>query len=84
MTKDELRELIANGESSGVEFTRDDLRPERLARAIVALANCQGGRILLGVDDDGTIRGIQRPGLERWVMDTVFGRYVHPIIIPLL
>ena len=82
MTKDELLELIANGQNSGVEFKRDDLRPERLAREVVAFANFQGGRILLGVDDDGTIRGIHRPGLERWVMDTVFGRYVHPIIIP--
>ena len=82
MTKDELLELIANGESSGVEFKRDDLRPKQLAREAVAFANFQGGRILLGVDDDGAIPGIQRPGLERWVMDTVFGRYVHPIIIP--
>lgn len=82
MTKSELLELIANGENSGVEFKRDDLRPEQLAKEVVALANFQGGRILLGVDDDGTITGIQRVDLERWVMDTVFGRYVHPMIIP--
>ena len=82
MTKSELLELIANGENSGVEFKRDDLRPEQLAKEVVALANFQGGRILLGVDDDGTITGIQRADLERWVMDTVFGRYVHPMIIP--
>ena len=82
MTKAELLELIANGESSGVEFKRDDLRPEQLAKEVVAFANFQGGCILLGVDDDGTIAGIQRPDLERWVMDTVFGRYVHPMIIP--
>ena len=82
MTKSELLELIANGENSGVEFKRDDLRPEQLAKEVVALANFQGGRILLGVDDDGTFTGIQRADLERWVMDTVFGRYVHPMIIP--
>lgn len=82
MTKTELLELIANGENSGTEFKRDDLRPEQLAKEVVALANFQGGRILLGVDDDGTITGIQRADLEHWVMDTVFGRYVHPIIIP--
>ena len=82
MTKSELLELIANGENSGVEFKRDDLRPEQLAKEVVAVANFQGGRILLGVDDDGTIIGIQRADLERWVMDTVFGRYVHPMIIP--
>lgn len=82
MTKSELLELIANGENSGVEFKRDDLRPEQLAKEVVALANFQGGRILLGVDDDGTITGIQRDDLEHWVMDTVFGRTVHPMILP--
>lgn len=82
MLKSELLELIANGENSGVEFKRDDLRPEQLAKEIVALANFQGGKVLLGVEDDGTIGGIQRPDLETWVMDTVFGRYVHPLILP--
>ena len=82
MLKSELLQLIANGESSGVEFKRDDLRPEQLAREIVALANLKGGCLLLGVEDDGGISGIQRPGLELWVMDTVFGRYVHPMMLP--
>jgi ATP-dependent DNA helicase RecG len=82
MTKAELLELISNGENSAVEFKRDDIRPERLAREIVALANFQGGHILLGVEDDGTICGIQRTDLETWVMDTVFGRYIHPMILP--
>ena len=82
MTKSELLELIANGENSGVEFKSDDLRPEQMAKAVVALANFQGGRILIGVDDDGMITGIQRDDLERWVMDTVFGRTVHPMILP--
>ena len=82
MTKSELLELIANRESSGVEFKRDDLRPEQIAKEIVALANFRGGRLLLGVEDDGSISGVQRGDLERWVMDTVFRRYVHPMIQP--
>lgn len=82
MNKSELLELIANGENSSVEFKRDDVRPEQLAKEIVALVNLKGGRILLGVEDDGTVSGIQRENLEHWVMDTVFGRYVHPGIIP--
>lgn len=82
MLKSELLELIANNENSHVEFKRDDVRPEQLAKEVVALVNHAGGRVLLGVDDDGSIVGIQREGLERWVMDTVFGRYIHPWILP--
>ena len=82
MLKSELLEIIANSENSGVEFKRDDLRPEQLAKEIVALLNFQGGKLLLGVEDDGSISGIQRDDLETWVMDTVFGRYVHPLVLP--
>src|SRR5699024_7497133 len=78
----ELYELIAHGENSGVEFKRDDVRPEQLAKEVVALANFEGGRILLGVEDDGSITGIERANVEEWVMDTVFRRYVHPMILP--
>lgn len=82
MLKSDLQNLIANGENSGVEFKRDDLRPEQLAKEIVALANLKGGSILLGVEDDGSISGIQRADLELWVMDTVIARFVHPMILP--
>ena len=71
MLRAELLEIIANGENSGVEFKRDDIRAEQLAREIVAMANLRGGMVLLGVEDDGTISGIQRDDLETWVMDTV-------------
>ena len=36
MLKAELTEIISNGENSGVEFKRDDVRPEDLAKEIVA------------------------------------------------
>jgi len=81
MLNAELIEILANGENSGVEFKRDDIRPEQLAREIVALANFQGGRIILGVEDDGTVTGIQRSDLEEWVMNVIHNN-VHPLILP--
>lgn len=81
MLKTELLEVIANGENSGVEFKRDDIRPEQLAKEVVAMANFQGGRILLGVEDDGVISGVQRDDLEEWVMN-VFQNKIHPMILP--
>lgn len=61
MTKTELLELIANFENSGVEWKDDataDLR--KLAKELVAFANFQGGRVLLGVDDNGNVLGLTR------------------------
>ncbi len=81
MLKAELLEIIANGENSGVEFKRDDIRPEQLAKEIVAFANVQGGRILLGVEDNGQFTGLQRASAQEWVLN-VFRDKVHPQIIP--
>jgi len=82
MNRAEVIEIIGNGENSGVEFKLDDIRPEQLAKEVVALANLKGGYILLGVADDKTIAGITRINLSEWVADTVFGRYIHPVILP--
>jgi len=81
MLKTELFEIIANGENSGIEFKRDNVRPEQLAREVVAMANFHGGKIFLGVEDDGSISGVQRPNLEEWVMQVVLDK-IHPMILP--
>ncbi len=81
MLKSELLEVIANGENSGVEFKRDDVRPEQLAKQVVAFVNVQGGRILLGVEDNGQVTGLQRERAQEWVLN-VFRDKVHPSIIP--
>ncbi|MBF0565979.1 MAG: putative DNA binding domain-containing protein [Nitrospirae bacterium] len=81
MLKTELYEIIANGENSGVEFKRDDIRPEQLAKEIVAFSNVQGGRIILGVEDDGQITGIHRANIQEWILN-VFRDKVHPQTFP--
>src|SRR6266511_144686 len=81
MTRTELLEILQNGENSGVEFKRDDIDPRALAKEIVALANLRGGRVLLGVEDAGTVSGIVRPKVEEWVM-TVCRDKIRPEIIP--
>ena len=60
VTKTGLRELIEHGENSGVEFTLDMVGDHALANDLVAFANLQGGRVLLGVDKDGSVPGLTR------------------------
>ena len=80
----DLPSLIASGEGAKTEFKRNDdsLRPEHIAKEIVSFANMNGGKILLGVEDDGEVSGINRENVQAWLMDTVIGRYIDPQIIP--
>ena len=83
MTELELMEVIRNGEGSGVEFKRDDLREDALAKEMSAMLNFKGGRIFLGVEDDGEITGLTRDqeGAELWVRD-IARNHVQPALIP--
>ena len=79
----EVAELIVNGENSYVEFERDDLQQERLCMVFAALVNMRGGYILLGVEDDGSVSGLNREPkkVEEWVME-VTQTGVKPAISP--
>lgn len=61
--ENDLRELLVKGETLTVEFKSDakGLPDRDLVAAAVAMANTEGGLILLGVEDNGTVTGVQ-PG----------------------
>jgi len=80
-TRTELLEIIASGENSGIEFKRDDLRIQDLAKELVAFSNLEGGMVVLGAEDDGTITGLTRDSLEEWVMNVCRDK-IRPAIIP--
>jgi len=80
MRREELQEIIASGEGTGVEFKQDDVEAEKIARTIVSMANRQGGFILLGVDDRGNICGLKKAVPEEWVMN-ISRKKVEPFII---
>lgn len=83
MNKKDLLELLENGENSGVEFKRDSIHPDALAKEIAALLNLEGGRIILGVEDNGAVNGLEKDGpkAEEWVMNACWNN-VQPAIIP--
>lgn len=68
MTLRELTQLAAPGEGSYLEFKRKVPRPERIVKEIVALANTHGGRLLLGVDDDGSLVGVRDAEEEEFAL----------------
>ena len=83
MNRTELIDLVRNDENSGVEFKRDDVSPEQLAGRMAGMLNLEGGHILLGVEDDGTVSGLarNRAKAEEWVMG-VARTHIQPATIP--
>ena len=64
MTPTDLEILLQRGEGTTLEF-KESLSSTSFARELVALANTIGGRILLGVRDDGTVTGVKDSNVLR-------------------
>ena len=80
MTRVELLEMLRNGEDSLVEFKRDEVRNFQLAKELVAFLNLDGGTLLLGVEDDGSVSGVRRPGLEEWIGELCRTKIAPPVV----
>jgi len=75
-----LDRLLAEGESETVEF-KESLDREAL-ETVAAFANTRGGTVLVGVHDDGTVRGITtgKETLREWANHIAQATHLHPRI----
>ncbi|MCP4400218.1 MAG: ATP-binding protein, partial [bacterium] len=55
----DIHQIIATGETLRSEFKSARVHPDALAAALVSFLNTEGGALLVGVEDDGTISGIE-------------------------
>ena len=58
MTAEEIYEILLHGESQTVEFKASLATKKEAIQTMVAFANAQGGRVFLGVENDGTAKGV--------------------------
>lgn len=69
--------LMRQGESTTLEFKESLSVP--FARELVALANTMGGRILLGVSDDGVVKSIKDTKALRARIQDIARNYDPPV-----
>lgn len=65
MTALELLNIIENGEDSKHQFKETVKDSKKLADELVAFTNSRGGTIIIGVDNNGKIRGLTRPEIDK-------------------
>jgi predicted HTH transcriptional regulator len=78
MTLQEIHRIAQQGEGLKVEFKKKASFPEKIVREIIALANTEGGFLLIGVDDDGTVSGQRFIEEEVFVMQKAIGQHIQP------
>lgn len=82
MNIEKLKELIAEGESSTIEFKRKVTIPEKIAKEVCAFANTKGGYLIIGIDDDRKIVGIISEKSEIDVIAIACQFYLTPPVTP--
>ena len=64
--KKEILKIIKDGENENIEFKRDFA--DEVIISLVAFANFKGGKVLLGVGDNGKIAGVKinKESIQKW------------------
>ncbi len=78
MTLKELKKLTELGECATLEFKKKANYPEKIVKELVAFANTNGGRLLLGVDDDGTTSGTRDIEGEAFIVEKAIEELIRP------
>lgn len=72
-----LRRMIAEGEHENQDFKFAISDARKIARSLSAFANNSGGRLLIGVKDNGTIAGVRNEE-DIYVVEQAAERYCRP------
>jgi len=65
MKKSKLNAIAIAGEDSRLQFKQDIHNVDALAAEMVAFSNSEGGQILIGITDDGELKGVPRSEIGR-------------------
>ena len=81
----ELMTILAQGEDSYHQFKKNINNPDSLADEMVAFSNGQGGKIIIGADDDGQISGLNTADVKRLnnMISNAASENVRPAINPM-
>jgi predicted HTH transcriptional regulator len=78
-----VKKLIFEGEGVTLDFKKTITSCEKIARTMVAFANNKGGRLLIGVADDGTINGVKSEDEERYMITKAAQLFAKPPLEPI-
>ena len=73
---------VVDREGKTLELKRDLSSPAGPLRTITAFANSAGGRLVVGVEDDGTVVGVADPLAEEERVASLISDHISPQLVP--
>jgi predicted HTH transcriptional regulator len=77
-----IKRLIFEGEGVSLDFKKTISSCEKIARTMTSFANNKGGRLLIGVADDGTIKGVKSEEEEKYMITRAAHIFIKPALEP--
>ncbi|MFD0941286.1 AlbA family DNA-binding domain-containing protein [Pedobacter boryungensis] len=77
-----IKRLILEGENVSLDFKKTISNNEKIAKTLVAFANNRGGKLLIGVADDGSIKGVKSEDEEKYMITKSAHLFCKPAIEP--
>jgi predicted HTH transcriptional regulator len=78
-----IKRVILAGENVNIDFKKTISNCEKIAKTLVAFANNKGGKLLIGVADDGTIKGVKAEEEEKYMINKAAHQFCKPAIEPI-
>ncbi|MHA8066113.1 AlbA family DNA-binding domain-containing protein [Aquirufa sp. ROCK2-A2] len=78
LTLAQIKSLAKQGEGQHLEFKMKVKFPEKIVRELVAFANSSGGKLLIGVSDDGDVQGLKFADEDQFVLNKAIEKYCFP------
>ncbi|MFA7289789.1 MAG: ATP-binding protein [Melioribacteraceae bacterium] len=80
MTFKRFERLLEQGECTTVEFKQRFSTYEKIAKEIIAFANTKGGFILFGINDNGSIYGLESEKSDTELIIECCEKYCEPMV----
>ena len=77
-----IKRMIYEGEGVSLDFKKTITSCEKIARTMVSFANNKGGVLLIGVADDGSIKGVKNEEEEKYMITRAAHFFSRPALEP--
>jgi predicted HTH transcriptional regulator len=76
----DLKNLVKKGEGMFTEFKLKSNHPEKIVREVVAFANTQGGKLIIGIADNKELKGLKYPDEDEYIISKSIEKYIFPAV----